>query len=391
MLSIIFAAALQVASPTGGSVIDQINETGTLTAPSETVDGDFPPALLPAPEPAPDRIDWPTSEGDYIVRNFKFRSGETLEEVRLHYTTLGQPHHNADGEIDNAIMVLHGTGGSGKQFLVPQFANMLYGPGQPFDISKYWIILPDNIGHGGSSKPSDGLRMSFPKYDYDDMVELQHKLLTDGLGLKNIRLIFGTSMGCMHGFIWGETYPDFPEALMPMACMPTQIAGLNRQWRQLTMDAITSDPAWMGGEYETQPVQGIRTASSILFLAGSRPINNQAINPTRDQAIAAVRAAVERDMARRDANDFLYQFDSSRNYNPWPGIEKIKAPTMWINSADDFINPRNFPYPEWTVARNAAIQFRLIPETTETRGHGTHTWAKFWIDDLKELMAGSGN
>lgn len=386
MLSIILAAALQVSSP-ANSAIDQFKETGTLTAPSPTSEGDFPPALQPAPEPAPQSLDWPTSEGDYTVRDFKFRSGESLAEVRLHYTTLGQPHRNKNGEIDNGIMVLHGTGGSGKQFLVPQFANLLYGPGQPLDITKYWIILPDNIGHGASSKPSDGLRMAFPKYDYDDMVELQHKLLTEGLGLKHIRLIFGTSMGCMHGFIWGETYPDFPKALMPMACMPTQIAGLNRQWRQLTMDAITSDPAWMGGDYKTQPVQGIRTASSILFLAGSRPINNQALNPTRDQAITSVRKAIEFDMARRDANDFLYQFDSSRNYNPWPELEAIKAPTMWINSADDFINPRNFPYPEWAVERNPIVEFRLIPESTETRGHGTHTWAKFWIEDLKALLA----
>jgi len=390
MLSIIFAAALQASSPTAaGLAIQQFHETGTLTAPKPTVTSDFPPPLKPTPTPAPDRVDWPTHEGDYIVHDFKFQSGESMAEVRLHYTTLGKPHRNAKGEIDNAIMVLHGTGGSGKQFLVPQFANLLYGPGQPFDITKYWIILPDNIGHGGSSKPSDGLHMRFPKYDYDDMVDLQHKLLTDGLDLKHIRLIFGTSMGCMHGFIWGERYPDFPKALMPMACMPTQIAGLNRQWRQLTMDAIVNDPAWMGGEYKTEPLQGIRAASSILFIAGSRPINYQALYPTRDQAVAAVRAAVERDMKHRDANDFLYQFDSSRNYNPWPGIEKIKAPTMWVNSADDFINPRNLPYPAWTVKRNSHIQYRLIPESTETRGHGTHTWAKFWIGDLKALMARS--
>jgi homoserine O-acetyltransferase/O-succinyltransferase len=348
-----------------------------------------PPALTPAPLPPPPAQSWPTREADYTVRNFHFRSGETLPEIRLHYTMLGEPHRNAAGEIDNAVMVLHGTGGSGHQFLVPQFASQLYGPGQPLDIRKYWIILPDNIGHGGSSKPSDGLRMKFPRYDHDDMVELQHRLLTEGLGLKHIRLIMGTSMGCMHSFVWGETYPDFAKALMPLACEPVQIAGLNRMWRQLVIDGIESDPAWTNGEYTAEPMQGIRTASSISVIVGGAPLNFQALWPDRDSAVKEVRARVARDMSGRDANDMIYQFDSSRNYNPWPDLEKITAPLTWINSADDFINPRNFPYPQEALQRMPNARFRLVPETPDTHGHGTHTWAVNWKADLVALLARS--
>ncbi|WP_419722999.1 alpha/beta fold hydrolase [Sphingobium aquiterrae] len=346
---------------------------------------------MPRPTAPLPRQEWATKEADYIVKNFQFRSGESLAEVRLHYTTLGQPHRNAKGEIDNAVMVLHGTGGTGKQFLAPSFAGELYNPGQPLDITKYWIILPDNVGHGGSSKPSDGMHMRFPKYDYDDMVELQHILLTKGLGLKHLRLIMGTSMGCMHAFVWGEAYPDFAKALMPLACEPVQLAGLNRMWRQLMLDGIRNDPAWMGGEYKTQPLLGLRTASSLSIVAGSAPLAAQSAYPTRDEAIAAARRSVERDIASRDANDMIYHFESSRNYNPWPNLEKITAPMMWLNSADDFINPRNFPYPQQAIARMPNAKFRLIEESAITRGHGTHTSASFWKQDLIELLQRSGN
>jgi homoserine O-acetyltransferase len=355
MLSILLAASIQAAAPATSAQAH-----------------DMPPPL-PAPQASPPRREWPTSEADFIVRNHRFRSGETLPEVRLHYTTLGQPRRNAAGEIDNAVMVLHGTGGTGKQFLSPTFANDLYGPGEPLDISKYWIILPDNVGHGGSSKPSDGLRMRFPKYGYHDMIDLQHILLTQGLGIKRMRLIMGTSMGCMHSFMWGQIHPDFAEALMPLACMPIEIAGLNRMWRELLVEGIRNDPAWMGGNYETQPV--------LL----------QARHPTGDQAIAAARAGVARDIASRDANDMIYQFESSRDYNPWPGLDRITAPLTWINSADDFINPRNFPYPALAMARMPNGRFRLIAESSDTRGHGTHTSARFWKQDLIELLQRSGD
>jgi homoserine O-acetyltransferase len=347
-----------------------------------------PPAGAP-PQPTSQTLRWTPADSDFIARDVRFGSGQTLPEVRLHYATLGAPHRNAAGEIDNAVMLLHGTGGSGRQFLQPQFADELFGPGQPLDIRRYWIILPDNVGHGRSSKPSDGLRMRFPNYDYDDMVRLQHRLLTEGLGVQRLRLLLGTSMGCMHAFVWGETYPDFARALMPLACEPVEIAGLNRMWRQLVIDGVKSDPAWNGGEYTTQPVQGIRTASSILAIAGAAPLYFQERYPTRDAATEEIRARIARDMATRDANDMIYQFESSRNYNPWPHLERITAPVMWVNSADDFINPRNFTFPQAAVARMRTARFRLIPETAETRGHGTHTWAAHWKPDLEELMARS--
>ena len=343
------------------------------------------PISAPAPIAAPTK--WPIREADFLASNFRFRSGERMSSLRIHYTTLGQPRRNARGEIDNAIMVLHGTGGSGKQFLQPQFADELYGPGQPLDIRRYWIILPDNIGHGGSSKPSDGLRMRFPAYDYDDMVEAQHRLLTQGLGIRRMRLIMGTSMGCMHSFVWGETRPDFARALMPLACQPVEIAGLNRIWRQLLIDGIKADPVWAGGNYKSQPVQGLRTAASMLVVAGAAPLNLQRAFPTRQAASEHIRARIKTSMASLDANDLLYQVEASRSYDPWPKLEVITAPVTWINSADDFINPRNLDTPQRAIARMPNARFRLIPESAETRGHGTHTWASFWKADLADLLA----
>lgn len=339
-----------------------------------------------APPVAAAATKWPTQEADFLIRDFRFRSGERMPSLRIHYTTLGQPHRNTRGEIDNAVMVLHGTGGSGKQFLQPQFADELYGPGQPLDISRYWIILPDNIGHGRSSKPSDGLRMLFPAYDYDDMVEAQHRLLTEGLGIRRMRLIMGTSMGCMHSFVWGETRPEFARALMPLACQPVEIAGLNRMWRQLLVDGIKADPAWAGGDYKNQPVQGLRTAASMLIMAGSAPLNLQQAFPTREASTRHVRARIDASIASLDANDLLYQVEASQSYNPWPKLEAITAPVTWINSADDFINPRNLDIPQRAIARMPNARFRLIPESTETRGHGTHTWARFWQKDLADLL-----
>jgi homoserine O-acetyltransferase len=344
---------------------------------------------LQASQPA-EQPQWQPAEHDFIARDVTFRSGERAEEIRIHYATLGRPHRDARGRIDNAVMVLHGTGGSGRQFLQPHFADELFGPGQPLDIERYWIILPDNIGHGRSSKPSDGLRMRFPHYDYDDMVALQHRLLSEHLRIRRMRLILGTSMGCMHIFVWGETYPDFVQALMPLACEPIEIAGVNRMWRQALIDAIQNDPAWNGGEYAAQPQQGLRTAASLLAIAGAAPLYFQEQWPTRDAAAAEIRARIERYMANADANDTIYQFESSRNYNPWPNLERIEAPLTWINSADDFINPRNFTYPQEAIARiGPNARFRLIEETPETRGHGTHTWARFWKQDLVELLARS--
>jgi len=343
-------------------------------------------AAAPPPAPSPQ---WQTTEADFVAREMHFGSGESLPEVRIHYATLGRPHRNARGEIDNAVVLLHGTGGTGHQFLAPQFAGEVFGFGQPLDIQRYWIIMPDNIGHGRSSKPSDGMRMHFPRYDYDDMVVLQHRLLSEGLHVRRVRLILGTSMGCMHAFVWGETYPNDVAALMPLACEPIEIAGLNRMWRQMIIDGIESDPAWNGGNYTSQPVQGLRTAASVLVIAGGAPLNFQAQYPTRDQAIEQERARAQRAMTGIDANDVIYQFDSSRNYNPWPNLERITTPMMWINSADDFINPRNFDYPQRAIPRMPNARFRLVAETADTHGHGTHTWAVNWKQDLIELLARS--
>ena len=340
---------------------------------------------------APAAVSWPTREGESVLRDVAFRSGERLPRVRMHYTTLGAPHRDARGQVDNAVMVLHGTGGSGKQFLQPQFANELYGPGQPLDIRKYWIILPDDIGHGQSSKPSDGLRMKFPKYDYDDMVELERRLLVEGLGVNHLRLLMGTSMGCMHAFMWGEQHPGFASALMPLACEPIEIGGLNRMWRQLLINGIKTDPAWKSGNYQRQPMQGLRTAQSLLFVAGAAPLFYQTSWPTRDAAGTYAEQRVSTALASLDANDLIYQVDASRTYNPWPRLEAIRDPMTWINSADDFINPRNFAYPQAALKRMPTARFRLIPETAATHGHGTHTWAVNWKADLLALLARSAS
>ena len=269
-----------------------------------------------APEPA---------AHDFTIRDFRFRSGQVLPELRIHYYTLGQPRRDAAGRITNAVLILHGTGGSGRQFLSPQFADVLFAPGGLLDPATHYIILPDGIGHGGSSKPSDGLRMGFPTYDYADMVEAQHALVTRGLGVERLRLLMGTSMGCMHGFMWGEMWPDAAQALMPLACQPVEIAGRNRLWRKLAMDAITTDPAWQGGDYKTQPVQGLRAAQGLLILAGGSPLPMQLAMPTRDEVDAYVARELPRRVAPIDANDFLYQVAASRTYDPSKDLERRMA------------------------------------------------------------------
>jgi homoserine O-acetyltransferase len=328
----------------------------------------------------------PVQEGDTIIRDFRFGTGETLPEVRIHYGTLGAPRRDAAGHVVNAVLLLHGTGGTGEQFLRPQFADVLFRPGGTLDPAKYFIIMVDDVGHGKSSKPSDGLHARFPKYDYDDMVELERRMLVEGLHVDHLRLILGTSMGCMHAFVWGEAHPDFMDALAPFACLPTQIAGRNRMWRKMVMDAITADPDWMGGEYKTEPQAALRTASDLFRIAGSTPLPWQIAYPTRDAADADVEAYTKTTLANADANNLLYQLDSSRNYDPSPGLEKIKAPVLWINSADDFINPPELGIAEKMVGRIPHGRFVLIPISEKTHGHGSHTWAVLWEDKLIELL-----
>jgi homoserine O-acetyltransferase len=351
-------------------------------------------ALIPALKPATITAvqsqaaeTWPAPrEGDYLAKDFQFKDGSTLPELRLHYRVIGQPHRNAAGHVDNAVLILHGTGGAGTQFLNQRFAGVLFVPGGLLDASKYFIILPDDIGHGKSTKPSDGMHARFPKYDYDDMVLGEYLVVTKGLGLDHLRLIMGTSMGCMHSWVWAENYPGFADALLPLACMPIQIAGRNRMTREMAMDAITSDPAWMGGEYKTQPVQGLKTAVDMLLIMGSAPLQMQKNYPTRDAADAYLNKAWASYLKVLDANDFLYQFDSSRNYDPSKDLEKITVPVMAINSADDFINPPELDIVPKMIKRVPKGQFVLLPITDATRGHGTHTLPAIWGQYLAELL-----
>jgi len=325
-------------------------------------------------------------EGDYISKDFHFKSGESLPELRMHYMTFGSPVRDANGQVTNAVMILHGTTGSGSQFLAPQFAGILYSPGQLLDVSRYYVILPDNIGHGESSKPSDGMHAHFPQYDYDDMVAAQHELLEKGLGVNHLRLILGTSMGCMHAWVWGETYPDFMDALMPLACLPVQIAGRNRTWRKALMEGIRNDPDWKNGDYTTQPRAALETAADLLYIASGAPLLWQKEFPTRDAADSAYEAYVKRFVAGHDANDLLYAVNASRNYDPSQQLEKITVPVMFVNSADDFINPPELGIAEREIKRVKHGRFVLIPASEQTRGHGTHTWAAVWQQYLKELL-----
>ena len=333
---------------------------------------------------------YPTpTEGDFVLRNFQFTSGETLPELRLHYRSLGQPQRDGQGMVQNAVLITHGTGGSGAQFLRPDFAGELFGPGQLLDAARYFIVLPDGIGHGRSSKPSDGLRARFPHYGYGDMVTAQYRLLTEGLGVNHLRLVMGTSMGGMHTWVWGQRYPDFMDALMPLASLPTQISGRNRAWRRVLIDAIRSDPEWQGGNYSRQP-QSLRTAQQMLWLVGSNPVLRQQQMPTLAVSDSVLDASIAASLRNADANDVLYQVEASRDYDPGPDLEKIRAPLFAINSADDLVNPPELGILEHEIKRVPHGRAVVIPLSTETRGHGTHTVAKVWWEYLRGLLEESG-
>src|ERR1051326_1525171 len=324
------------------------------------------------------------AEGDWTARDFTFKSGEKLAELRLHYLTLGTP-ARAGGHVRNAVLIMHGTGGNGRGFLSENFGGVLFGKGQPLDASKYYIILPDAIGHGKSSKPSDGLHAHFPQYDYDDMVRAQYLLVHDGLGVDHLRLVMGTSMGAMHTWVWGEMYPDFMDALMPLASAPVEIAGRNRIFRKMIIDAIRSDPEWKNGEY-TAPLRGLIAAEDALFMMTSSPLQLYKSAPTREKADAEYARLQERRL-RVDPNDMLYTYESSRNYNPSPQLEKIRAPLFAVNSADDEVNPPELGILEREIKRVARGRYILIPTSDETRGHGTHSRPAIWKNYLLELLA----
>ena len=333
--------------------------------------------------------DYPTpTEGEYTIRDFKFQSGETLPELRLHYRTLGASQKDAQGKTTNAVFIMHGTTGSGAQFIRPEFAGELFGKDQPLDAAKYFIVLPDGIGHGKSSKPSDGMHAKFPHYGYLDMVEADYRLLTEGLGVNHARLVMGTSMGGMHTWLWGELHPDFMDALMPLASLPTQISGRNRGWRRIIIDAIRNDPVWNSGEYKTQP-PSLHTAAQILWFMSSNPVLRQKEAPTLVKTDEALDKFVEQIVKADDANDVLYAVEASHDYDPGPNLEKIRAPLLAINSADDLINPPELGILEREIQRVPHGRAVVIPMSDKTRGHGSHTIAALWKDELIKLLSES--
>lgn len=325
-------------------------------------------------------------EGDFVIRDFKFQSGEVLPELKLHYRTLGTLRRDAGGRATNAVWIGHGTGGSGSQFSSRVFAGELFMPGQLLDIEKYFVIMPDGIGHGASSKPSDGLRAKFPRYGYLDMIDAQHRLLTEHLGVDRVRLVMGTSMGGMHTWIWGQRYPDFMDALMPLASLPTQISGRNRAWRRIAIDAIRNDPAWQNGNYTEQP-PGRNTAAMMIWMAGSNPTLRQRSMPTLAESDRVIDNYVRG--YRADTNDILYALEASRDYDPAPGLEKIRAPLMAVNFADDQINPPELGIFEKETKRVKNACAITVPASERTSGHGTHTVASVWKHYLAELLAAS--
>jgi len=333
--------------------------------------------------------DYPApTEGDYTIRNFKFSSGEPLPELKIHYRTLGKIDKDAQGKVTNAVLIMHGTTGSGAQFIRPEFAGELFGKDQPLDATKFFIVLPDGIGHGKSSKPSDGLHAKFPRYGYVDMVEAQYRLLTDGLGVNHARLVMGTSMGGMHTWLWGELHPDFMDALMPLASLPTQISGRNRGWRRMLIDAIRNDPAWNCGEYPASAGQppSLRTAAEMLWFMSSNPVLRQKESPTLAKTDENLDKFVEQIVKADDANDVLYAIEASHDYDPGPNLEKIRAPLLAINSVDDLINPPELGILEREIKRVPRGRAIVIPLSDKTRGHGSHTIASLWKDQLSILL-----
>jgi len=325
------------------------------------------------------------AEGDFTIRDFRFGTGETLPELRIHYRTLGAPRRDASGTVRNAVLVLHGTTGSGKQFLTENFAGVLFGPGELLDAASHYIVLPDGIGHGNSSKPSDGMHARFPRYTYDDMIAAQYRLLTEGLRVNHLELVMGTSMGGMHTWLWGEQHPGFMDGLVPLASVPTQIAGRNRMMRKMMLDDIRGDPGWNGGDYAEQP-KGLRAAVQVLLFMISSPLQWQKAAPTRDAADRFLEEQMHSRLDGVDANDFLYAFDASRDYDPSPDLGKIAAPLVAINSADDQINPPELGLMEKLIPRVPRGRYVLIPTSDATRGHGTHSFPAVWKQYLAELL-----
>ncbi len=353
-------------------------------APAFAAAGFDPPADAGKPtEAKPAKLE--SKEGDYIAPNFKFQSGETMAALKLHYTTLGTPKTDASGRVVNAVLALHGTTGTGRNFLNPSLADYLFGPGQPLDAEKFFIIMPDGIGRGGSSKPSDGLHARFPRYGYIDIVEAQHALLVDGLHIDHLRLVLGTSMGGMHAWLWGERYPTMMDAIMPVASQPVAVTGRNYLWRDLIMQSIRNDPDYQNGDYVKQPTHFQTVLPLFTIMTGSPRVLEAAAgtqpsaNAFFDKIVADARRSV-------DANDYLYWFQAVSDYDPEPALDKIVAPVFAVNFADDLLNPAQLGTMARVMPRVAKGRFVIIPEGPETIGHQTLTRAKVWAPYLKEFM-----
>jgi homoserine O-acetyltransferase len=332
-----------------------------------------PPATYPEPTSA-----------DFVIHDFHFRSGETLPSLKIHYRSLGTPRKDSQGVVRNAVLILHGTSGSGAQFFNDRFAGALFGPGQLLDATRYFIVVPDGIGHGQSSRPSEGMHAHFPHYGYEDMIEAEYRLV-EGLGIQHLRLVMGTSMGGMHTWLWGEDHPDMADALMPLASLPTQMSGRNRVWRRVVIDAIRNDPAWKGGDYTTQP-PSLTTAAEMLFFMGSNPVLRQEVGPTLSKSDQELDAWVANNLKTSDANDLLYAVEASHDYDPGPRLEQIKVPLVAVNSADDLINPPELGILEREIHRVPHGRAILIPFGPQTVGHGSHTVAALWKDQLAVLL-----
>jgi homoserine O-acetyltransferase len=330
-----------------------------------------------------------STEVDYELKNFNFVSGETLPVLKLHYTTLGKPVKNAKGQITNAVYIMHGTTGNSHNFTNNGFGGHLFHAGQLLDAAKYFIILPDGIGHGKSSKPSDGLHMKFPKYTYDDMIRADYTVLTQQMGINHLRLILGTSMGAMHCWVWAETYPDFMDACMANASEPVEIGGRNRITRFAAIQCVESDPTWKGGDYTEPPAAGLRGAYTSMMWMTSSPWQMQRRTPTREQAEKAYNNAAQNFIRHQDANDMIYAFDASRQYNPEPNLGKIKCVFYAVNSADDECNPPEMNVMEPAIKKVQKGRYILLPITEQTSGHGTHSNPTIWGDHLKELLDAS--
>ena len=332
----------------------------------------------------------PPSEGDFVTRDFKFSDGQSLPEVRLHYTTIGTPQRDANGSVKNAVVILHGTNRAGRVFLIPSFAGVLFGKGQLLDTSKYYLILPDQLGAGlgKSTKPSDGLRAKFPHYDYSDLVHASQILIRDGLHVDHLRLLIGTSMGCMEGFMWGESNPGDVDAMLLLSCLPVEIASRNRMVRKMMVDDIRNDPGWNNGNYTQQPY-GLRAALGHLLVVGSAPVYWQKEYPTAALADKYVDEYIAENMKTTDANDFMYQYDASRNYDASKDLGKITAKVLLINPQEDFWNPAELGIAEREIKKVKNGKFVLLPFGEQSRGHYTFFqaafWQKYFADFLKEI------